>query len=141
MNEVMSMEEIKTVDDMIEEFYEAVRGVVYTSAADAYTPKKIIRSGEVTVVFWLDGSKTIVRRDPEDADNLHTAFCAALAKKIFGSNTAVKKTIDRQLARSKEERRRIAYAKAIRAYKHKNHVNEVDSATKVKIYKEVHGIG
>lgn len=135
------MEEIKTVDDMIEEFYEAVRGVVYTSAADAFTPKKIIRSGEVTVVFWLDGSKTIVRRDPEDADNLHTAFCAALAKKIFGSNTAVKKTIDRQLARSKEERRRIAYAKAIRAYKHKNHVNEVDSATRVKIYKEVHGIG
>lgn len=135
------MEEIKTVDEMIEEFYESVRGVVYTSAADAYTPKKIIRSGDVTVVIWLDGSKTIVRRDPEDADNLHTAFCAALAKKIFGSNTAVKKTIDRQLARSKEERRRIAYAKAIRAYKHKNHVNEVDSATKVKIYKEVHGIG
>ena len=135
------MEENKTLDEMIEEFYEAVRDVVYTSASDAYTPKKIIRSGDVTVVIWLDGSKTIVRRDPEDADNLHTAFCAALAKKIFGSNTAVKKVIDRQLARSKEERRRIAYAKAIRAYKHKNHVTEVDSATRVKIYKEVHGIG
>lgn len=143
------MENLETIqNDLVENARNALAKMVITFAdnsfnfaSDAFEPVKIIKSGECTIVFWKDNSKTIVRRDPEDADNLHTAFCAALAKKIFGSNTAVKKTIDRKLARSKEERRRIAYAKAIRAYKHKNHVNEVDSATKVKIYKEVHGIG
>lgn len=45
------MEENKTLDEMIEEFYKAVRDVVYTSSADAYTPEKIIRSGDVTVVI------------------------------------------------------------------------------------------
>ena len=140
MDEVMTSKTTAPAD-FIGVLHETIRQIAFSGAADAFEPKKIIRSGDRTIVFWADGSKTIVKRDPEDADNLHTAFCAALAKKIFGSNTAVKKIIDRQLARSKEERRRIAYAKAIRAYKHKNHVTEVDSATRVKIYKEVHGIG
>lgn len=73
--------------------------------SDYYTPKKIIKSNDVTVVFWPDNSKTIVRRDPEDADNLHTAFCAALAKKIFGSNSHIKKTIARKLVETKKEKK------------------------------------
>ena len=99
------MEENKTLDEMIEEFYKAVRDVVYTSSADAYTPEKIIRSGDVTVVIWLDGSKTIVRRDPEDADNLHAAFCATLAKKVYGSNSRIKKILSQKLVENKKEKK------------------------------------
>ena len=62
-----------------------------------YEPKKIIRSGDVTVVFWSDDSKTIVRCQKEDLDDDYTAFCAALGKKVFGSNSALKKTIGRNL--------------------------------------------
>lgn len=133
------MEENKTPNEMIEEFHEVVRDAVYALSADAYTPEKIIRSGEVTVVIWLDGSKTIVRRDPEDADNLYTAFCAALAKKVFDSNTRVKKIIDAKLARSKDELRDIKYEKALKAYKHKNHLSndEITQDIEVKVMKEV----
>ena len=61
------------------------------------SPKKIIRSNNVTVVFWKDGSKTIVRCQNDDLDDDYTAFCAALGKKVFGSNSALKKVIKKCL--------------------------------------------
>ena len=60
---------------------------------DATTPKKILKSGRVTVVFWKDGSKTVVRRAEDEPDNEYNAFCAALAKRMYGSNNAIKKII------------------------------------------------
>lgn len=58
-----------------------------------YTPERILRSGRATIVFWADGSKTIVKRAPDEPDNEYQAFCAALAKKIFQSNSKLKKII------------------------------------------------
>ena len=64
------------------------------------TPKRInFRSKKdnyYTDVLWADGTVTVVKlKENEDFDE-HAAFCAALAKKIFGSsnavNTIVKKT-------------------------------------------------
>ena len=64
------------------------------------TPKRInFRSKKdnyYTDVLWADGTVTVVKlKENEDFDE-HTAFCAALAKKVFGStnavNTIVKKT-------------------------------------------------
>lgn len=56
--------------------------------------KKIIFSGPKTIVLWTDGTKTIVsmskdelRFDPE------AAFCAAYTKKMFGSNSKIKRVI------------------------------------------------
>lgn len=54
-----------------------------------YTPRKIIFNDPVSVVFWNDGTKTIVRRTKGEKFNKYTAFTAALAKKIFGNNTRV----------------------------------------------------
>lgn len=62
-----------------------------------YHPQKIVRSSNVTVVFWKDDTKTIVRCQKEDLDDDYTAFCAALGKKVFGSNSALKKVIQRCL--------------------------------------------
>ena len=56
---------------------------------DLYTPRKIIINYPVSVVFWQDGTKTIVRRAKGEKFNKYTAFTAALAKKIFGNNTRV----------------------------------------------------
>ena len=65
-----------------------------TGFREAVKPKKIRQDGRVTVVFWSDGTTTAVRRSDDDADNLYNAFCAALAKKVFGNNTALKRAID-----------------------------------------------
>lgn len=56
-------------------------------------PERIIKSGPATIVFWADGTKTVVKcaegTEPDD----YTAFCAALAKKVYGSNSALKKAM------------------------------------------------
>ena len=58
-----------------------------------YKPKRILKSGLATIVFWEDGTKTVVKRAEDEPDNEYTAFTAALAKRIFGSNNAIKKLI------------------------------------------------
>ena len=60
----------------------------------SFTPERIIHNGPATIVFWKDGSKTIVKCeegvDPDD----YTAFCCALAKRIFGNNSHFKKIVN-----------------------------------------------
>lgn len=58
-----------------------------------YTVLRILKSGPYTHVFWADGTKTSVRRSPDEPDNDYAAFTAALAIKMYGSNSALKKMI------------------------------------------------
>jgi hypothetical protein len=60
------------------------------------SPERILKSGTATIVFWSDGTKTIVKRASDEPENEYTAFTAALAKKVFGSNNAIKKIIERK---------------------------------------------
>lgn len=59
----------------------------------ALIPKRIIRHGPATIVFWGDGTKTVVKRAPDEPDNEYAAFTAALAIKIFGNNSKLKKIV------------------------------------------------
>lgn len=59
----------------------------------ALIPKRILRHGPATIVFWGDGTKTVVKRAHDEPDNEYAAFTAALAIKIFGSNSKLKKTV------------------------------------------------
>lgn len=69
---------------------------MFSNSAD-YIPKKILKSGPCTIVFWQDGTKTMVRRSEDEVDDDYSAFTAALAIKIFGSNSAVKRTAKNKL--------------------------------------------
>ena len=60
-----------------------------TSPLPFYCPVKVIYNGPATIVFWADGTKTVVKRAKKEKDNKYNAFCAALAKKIFGNNSRV----------------------------------------------------
>ena len=68
-------------------------------------PKRILRSGPCTIVFWEDGTKTIVRKAPDEEDNAYAAFTAALAIKAFGSNQAVKRIVEMTETQEKKEKR------------------------------------
>ena len=57
-------------------------------------PKRIIYNGPATIVFWEDGTKTIVKRSKKEKDNKYNAFCAALAKKIYGNNSKVNRYVN-----------------------------------------------
>lgn len=56
-------------------------------------PKKILYHGIATIVFWEDGTKTVVKRAEGDPDNKYNAFCSALAIKIYGNNSRVNKHV------------------------------------------------
>ena len=71
-------------------------------------PKRILRSGPCTIVFWEDGTKTIVRKAPDEEDNAYAAFTAALAIKLFGSNQAVKRIVGMTETQEKKEKQGTA---------------------------------
>lgn len=56
--------------------------------------KQIIYSGPKTIIIWSDGSKTIVSCSKNDVYDRYAGFCAAVTKKIFGSNSNIKKVIN-----------------------------------------------
>lgn len=55
--------------------------------------RRIIKNGPATIVFWEDNTKTVVVRKKGEKDNLYYAFCAALAKRIYGNNSQVNKIV------------------------------------------------
>lgn len=57
--------------------------------------KQIIYSGQKTIILWADGTKPIVSCGMEDDFDPYAGFCAAVAKKLFGSTSKVKKIINR----------------------------------------------
>lgn len=59
-----------------------------------FTPKKVIYSGGKTIVIWQDNSKTIVSCGDGDQYDEYAGFCAALAKKIFGTTSAAKRIMN-----------------------------------------------
>lgn len=63
------------------------------SSKERYAVKRILKSGPYTHVFWADGTKTSVRRSPDEEDNDYAAFTAALAIKMYGSNSALKRML------------------------------------------------
>ena len=48
--------------------------------------KKVIFNDPATIVFWEDGTKTVVKCSKNDSFNPYNGFCAALAKKIYGTS-------------------------------------------------------
>lgn len=61
-----------------------------------YKVKRILESGDRVIVFWEDGDKTIVKRSEGTNNDIYNAFTAALAIKIYGNNSQVKRLIDRK---------------------------------------------
>ena len=68
-------------------------GIESASIRSKFTPVRIIKNGPATVVFWKDGTKTVVKCAPETTPSDYDAFTAALAIKIFGNNSRLKKMI------------------------------------------------
>lgn len=73
---------------------------------DKFTPKRIIKSGDRTIVFWKDDTKTIVKRFEDAEDNDYSAFCAALAIKLFGNNSQVKKIVRSTEVQEKKKKKK-----------------------------------
>ena len=58
-------------------------------------PVKIIKQGPATIIFWRDGTKTVVKRAEGEPDDDYAAFTAAVAKKVYGSGNKIKSMLRR----------------------------------------------
>lgn len=57
--------------------------------------KKLIFHDPATIVYWEDGSKTVVKCMEGTPFNEYYGFVCALAKKIYGSNSAIDREIQK----------------------------------------------
>lgn len=57
-------------------------------------PKKIVFNNPATVVFWDDGTKTVVKRQKGTPFNKYYGYLAALGKKLHGSTIKVERLIE-----------------------------------------------
>lgn len=61
---------------------------------------RILVNGPATIVWWNDGTKTVVKISEDDIKDdkydLYTAIAYALAKKHFGTNSAFKRKVARK---------------------------------------------
>ena len=73
--------------------------------ANKYAVSRILKSGPYTHVFWADGTKTSVRRSPDEEDNDYAAFTAALAIKMYGSNSALKRMLKEKVEVQKPKKK------------------------------------
>ena len=62
-------------------------------------PKRVVYDEEagITVVLWEDGQKTIVRATEGEQMDVYDAFCAAYCKRIYGTNSALKRELNKIL--------------------------------------------
>lgn len=71
----------------------AFRNGLVGSDYEKHKPKRIIQNGPATIVFWVDGTKTVVKREKNTPNDLEAAFSAALAKKMYGTNSRIKRIL------------------------------------------------
>ena len=76
---------------------------------------RIAKNGAATIVFWDDGTKTVVKRAEDEPESDYAAFTAALGIKCYGSNSAVKRIVGRTETqkRKKKKQENDALADAI----------------------------
>ena len=92
---------VRRIDQNIGSSGQTVSEIEITCIADSslikkhnkFIPKRILKSGNRTIVFWQDGTKTIVKRGEDEPDSDYAAFTAALGIKLYGSNSALKKIV------------------------------------------------
>ena len=63
--------------------------------------QRIIVNNLATIVFWEDGTKTVVKISDADMEDgkydIYAGVSYAIAKKLFGSNSSFKREVDRKM--------------------------------------------
>lgn len=59
--------------------------------------KRVIYDGPATVVFWKDGTKTVVKLADGDRPDREKGLAMACAKKLFGNKGSYRKVFDKHL--------------------------------------------
>ena len=66
---------------------------------------RIIFNDPATIVFWQDGTKTVVKCQEGQTFNPYFGFCAAIAKKLYGSNSRLNRIVETYLEEDEDPRK------------------------------------
>ena len=80
-----------------------LKGFTFVPVTNKYNVKKIIHSGLWTIVTWEDGTITKVKMEDDGHYDEYAAFTAALAKKVYGSNSKVHKILETKTVEQKQK--------------------------------------
>ena len=69
-------------------------GIDLAQNIPCYVPKKVIFAPPKTIVLWEDGTKAIVVCAEGYQFDPYAGFCAAVAKRNFGTNSQIKKVLE-----------------------------------------------
>lgn len=64
----------------------------------AFQVEKIIASGPAVTIIWKNHEKTRVKIDECSEYSIYFAFCSAVCKRLFGSNSTIKREISNHLS-------------------------------------------
>ena len=95
------------VNECLEKEY-AEYNMVFTvtdKAKNSFEVDRILASGNRTIVFWEDGTKTVVRKSDNTPYSYYDAFTAALAKKVYGNNSQVNRIVENNVWEQERNRR------------------------------------
>jgi len=66
---------------------------------------RIIFNDPATIVFWTDGTKTVVKCQEGQTFNPYFGFCAAIAKKLYGNNSRLNRIVETYLEEDEDPRK------------------------------------
>lgn len=90
-------------------------------------PTKVVFNCPYTIVFWSDGTKTVVKTSEEDDFDETTGVLRAIAKKVFGSSSGFQKFINREIAIDTEMKINKMIKKSIKIFKEEMQKQEVEN--------------
>ena len=89
-------DELYELNSLLDFLYKLSEDYEGEEFVNRFTVKRILKSGDRTIVFWDDGEKTIVKKSEGEEDSPYDAFSAALAKRIYGSNSKIRKMLKKK---------------------------------------------
>lgn len=96
------------LDDFLKELLSGTCPTQSPLARFDLVPNRILVSGNATIVFWADNTKTIVRCAEGTEPNTYNAYTAALAIRLYGSNSQLKKLIEKKVFFQKPKKEKTA---------------------------------
>ena len=55
---------------------------------------RVIFNDPATIIYWKDGSKTVVKRSDDDVWDSEKGFCMAVIKKLYGNTSFIKRFME-----------------------------------------------
>lgn len=96
--EAKDISELMLMNDPVEGLYTKMRTNLSKGAID---PKEVIFAPPATIVYWQDGSRTVVKCSEEDEFSEEMGFVLCFMKKMFGNTGKFNDYINDALAGAK----------------------------------------